>query len=131
MRPTPLSTGLLVLAVCALGGCTKGAARQRLVVGFTENPLQIGHAGPDVLPPRPLGLGGYRPRGDEAYYRVSKTDTFTTIAIKFYGHARYYSELFFANEGRLAEAGGLKRGLIIVLPTMADGARPRTPTARP
>ena len=62
-----------------------------------------------------------------AHYRVSKTDTAKSIAIKFYGDERYAENILEINKETIRRARGLKPGMVILLPFVTSGdtvARP-------
>ncbi|MCD6405850.1 MAG: hypothetical protein J7M19_08480 [Planctomycetes bacterium] len=109
---------LFVLVVC--GGCVElGRRPVTLKPGFGE---PLGHRKPRIAVsiPQPQGLAGWTAGDDDVYYRTSKTDSLVRIAEKFYGDRRYSREIYLVNEDVISSAGGLRRGLVIVLPGAGD-----------
>ena len=123
---------VLVLAVLLLAGCTEVSKRRvRLEPTITRGqdqgerpPVAVGSR--PVEPPRT-----YKVTGSIGFYRVAKTDTLISIAKRFYGNARFARELGNVNSQRIDEAGGLKRGLVLVLPKIEEEDRSLPLDTRP
>jgi nucleoid-associated protein YgaU len=62
-----------------------------------------------------------------AHYRVLKTDTAKSIAVKFYGDDRYAEDILELNKETIRRARGLKPGTVILLPPV----KVRDAVARP
>jgi len=80
---------------------------------------------PQPAPPQPAVPVTPPPAG--AHYRVAKTDTAKSIAVRLYGDERYAEDILNLNKDAIRQARGLKPGMIITLPA----ARTRGTIVRP
>ena len=131
--PRPLSRIVLV-AVClaALAGCMEYGRRVvSLQPEITGDVWQIRKPGVVVSEPKPEGLAGEKVAAANSFYRVAKTDTLVSLAQKFYGDRRYARDIYELNRDTITRAGGLKRGLVILLPEIDRNRDGLSATARP
>ena len=122
------SVRLFCLAACvaALFGCVE-LSRKRVALEPEVIGGNVGVKKPGVIIPAPRTDGLARVRyGDiEGFYRVAKTDTLVSIAEKFYGDRSFAREISERNKDAIRAAGGVKRGMVLVLPTIPQaGALP-------
>ncbi len=73
---------------------------------------------PSVTIARPRPQAFYDNKLDErnGFYRVAKTDTLVSIAERFYGDQSYRREIYQENRQEIDKAGGLKHGMVVILP---------------
>ena len=110
----------LALAV-ALAGCVEtGRRRVQLSPELIHDARVLKKPGITVTVPRPEGLSGFLLDKSERLYRAAKTDTLVVIAERFYGDRSMSSRLYEANRDLLRASGGLKRGMVIVLPRFVE-----------
>ena len=104
------------VATAVLGGCRGPGPRIRTTLSMDPAGLvEIGSA---------RSPAGWRPYGrlrathgvPAAYYRVSKTDSLASVAVKCYGDRNRSYEIHAANKELIDERSGLKRGMVIALP---------------
>ena len=123
---------VLALALVSFAAVQAGCSQPReKAAGDVANlPVaspQTGHVIVAVQPeqPRPEPPVNAPPPG--ARYRVSKTDTAKSIALRFYGDEDFAQDIVEFNKEAIRQAKGLKAGLVISLPP----ARQRDRIARP
>lgn len=109
-----ISTACLCAASCA-GKRSDGPQSQHASaasVGQQSVPVNVIAA--RETPPAPAPKVALPPEG--AHYRVLKTDTAKSIAVKFYGDERYAEYILEMNRETMRRARGLKPGTVILLP---------------
>ena len=119
-KRTTLLAFFPLVAVCVvaavLGGCRGPEPRIRTTLSIDPAGLvEIGSAGTPAGR-RPYGLLRATGGVPAAYYRVSKTDSLASVAVKFYGDRDRSYEIHAANKALIDERSGLKRGMVIALP---------------
>jgi hypothetical protein len=112
--------GILIIATmlaAALSGCVRtGTARVTLTPELYDDPFPLRKPGVIIRTARPQKMYESGLDRREAFYRVAKTDTLVSIAEEFYGDRAMGWAIQERNREALREAGGLKRGMVIVLP---------------
>ena len=121
----------LALVVFAAGGCMELGRRPAGYTLTIENPRQVGGTGLPVSSARPGGDSGMDYGEDAPLYRVSKTDTLSGIATRYYGDRRYTYDLYLVNGRLIEETGGLKRGMTLRLPDLEKPTAADVFPARP
>ncbi len=113
---------LFILIVCLIicAGCVELERRPFALEPGFGRPLGIRKTPIPVSVPQPEGLGGLTAGDNDVYYRTSKTDSLVRIAEKYYGDRRYSREIYRVNRDVILSAGGLRRGLVIILPGTSD-----------
>lgn len=129
MRRAAFVTAVIMLA--AAGGCISTNREVMSTTTSMENPWEIGATNvPSSLP-----WGGGRVEAPDrdawAYYRVGKTDSLTGIAIRYYGDRRYSEDIFLFNKKALQKSGGLRRGMVLILPAIDGMDKPVSFRTRP
>ncbi len=104
--------GLVLVAAFCSCRTTTTTVEKTEYVAFT-NP-----AAEAVAKARAEALRGYHVTGAMGYYRVAKTDTIVSVARRFYGDRKFAREIANVNSDRMKDAGGFRRGLVIVLPAI-------------
>mgnify|MGYP001309490176 CR=1 FL=1 len=128
MKPIVRVTVAAATFALVLAGCA--SSRNSGAGDSSDAPQRLAQPQDQVIATSPVEAAPERdgngpPLG--AHYRVGKTDTAKSIALKFYGNDRYAEDILELNKEAVRKARGLKPGMVIALPPV----RERDTTARP
>ena len=117
MRPTLSVLCLALMAALAVTGCQEvGRRRVSVKPEIDERAWQVRPQGAPAPAAPSEGLGGEEAAGEPLLYRVCKTDTLVSISQRFYRDGRYSHKIYDANQTIIAQAGGVKRGMVLTIP---------------
>lgn len=67
----------------------------------------------------------FAPAGEPKTYKVQKGDTLSEISQKVYGKAKYWKNIFDANQPALSDPNKLRAGMTLILPEIETAEAPR------
>lgn len=123
----------VICAICvaavlaALSGCVEmKRTNKALAPEIIGDSIKVRKPGIAASMPRTEGLADVKFASIEGFYRVAKTDTLVSITEKFYGDTRYMRQLVERNKDIINAGGGVKRGMVLVIPRLETrpGASP-------